>query len=133
MMHINIYFTNICSRRYWSSYPSYIKPPLSMVFWPPIHAISNPLPIVFNALSPFAHCISNPCIWYYDTLHPWYIESPAYVISTPLPMVFWPHYPSYDTPPTYVISSHISMVFWSYPWYFDPPIYGTSFPFVLDC
>ena len=50
--------------------------PLPMLYRTPCQLFLRP--------SPFAHCISNPCIWYYDPLHPWYIESPAYGISTPI-------------------------------------------------
>ena len=64
-----------------------------MVFWPPTHGISTPLPMV------------------YRPPYPWYIDLLNHGISTPLPMVYWPPYPWYIDPLTHGISTPLTMVY----------------------
>ena len=127
MMHINIYFTNNCSRRYWPLYPWYIKPP-------PVYGILTPYPCY---IEPLANCFYAPIPL------PIVYQIPVYGIMTPcthgiskaLPMVYRPPLPTtqvminpylcYIKPYVYGILI-LPMVFW-------PPNYGTSIAFVLNC
>ena len=64
-----------------------------MVFWPPPHDISTPIPMVF---------------W---PPYPWYIYPPIHGILTPLPRIFWT--------PIHSISTALPMVYRTpYPCYF---------------
>ena len=114
MMHINIYFTNICSRRYWSLYQWYIKPPpvygilthypcyielLANCFFTPL----PPLPIVYQIP---INGIMTPCTLGISKDLPM-------VYRHPLPMICWPHYPSYDKPLPMLYQT-ICL------WYYDP-------------
>ena len=100
--------------RYRDPYPWYIKPPshgisdpkpwyfdtLSMVFWPSIHDILNPLPMVFGhptngILEPPLHSLLNPQpIEFWPptygivTSYSWYVEPLTNGISIILSMVF---------------------------------------------
>ena len=106
--------------------------PLSMIFWPPTHVISNPLPIVFTPLSlcplyikslymvlwPLAPMVyRKPCLWYIDPHCLWYFNPTTQVMINP--------YLCYIKPYVYGILI-LPMVFW-------PPNYGTSIAFVLNC
>ena len=105
---------------------------LHKVFWPPIHAILVPLPMVFDPT-------------------PWYIDIHTLGISTTLHIVFWPplpmeyrlSYPWYFDPadhgilpPIHGILTPLPKVFWltPYPWYIDPPTHGilTPHPWYFD-
>ena len=103
-----------------------------MVFWPPTHVISNPLPIVFTPLSlcplyikslymvlwPLAPMVyRKPCLWYIDPHCLWYFNPTTQVMINP--------YLCYIKPYVYGILI-LPMVFW-------PPNYGTSIAFVLNC
>ena len=119
-------------------YPWYIEP-LPLVFWPPnpfhiehqwyieppIHGLSNLLPIVFWPryiwhIEPSSHGILSPLPMIFWLQYPWHIEPPIHGMLTPylwyieiLSMVFWPTFPWYSEP--------LYMVFWpTYPWYFEP-------------
>ena len=121
MMHINIHFTNICSRRYWPLYPWYIKPP-------PVHGILTPYPCF---IEPLTNCFLRPL-----PLCPLYIKF-LYMVLWPLaPMVYrrpclWyidPHCLWYFNPTTQVMIR-------PYLCYINPYVYGnyvTSITFVLD-
>jgi hypothetical protein len=111
-----------------------------MVFWPPPHDISTPIPMVFWPPSP------SMVFW---PPYPWYIDNLTHGISTLLPMVFWPpihgiktHLPMVFWPPTNGIWSPKPMVYWPttrgiltpYQWYIDPPTHGilTPYPWYFD-
>ena len=106
-----------------TTYPWYIEPPvhgisqhLPMVFWPPypwyfdpyINGISNPLPMVFWPPYPWYF---DPLPMIYQTPYAWYIETPIHGISKPHPMVFWHPYPWYIENHIHGMSSQLSMVY----------------------
>jgi hypothetical protein len=68
--------------------------PLPIVFWSPIHGISNPLSMVFWPLS-----------MVYRNPYPWYFDPPKHGISNPLSMVYWTPYPWYIEPSIHGISN----------------------------
>jgi hypothetical protein len=128
--------------------------PLSMVFLPPTHGISNNLPMVYRAHYPWyieppiqdisnTHGILNPS-------YPWHIESPTHSISIPLPigaltsqsMVYRNHYPWYIELLLMVYRTHFQAILnplrtvcrtptndISIPL---PTVYGTPYPWYFD-
>ena len=94
-MCITCHTTFLILTVYWSPLPWY--------FYPLIHSIPNPLPMV------------------YRTPYLWYIEHPSHGILNTLSMLYWTSYQCYFTllpmeyrPP--------------YQWYYQPPIHGISDP-----